>query len=69
MKQKMYAFWMKEEGDLMEYLNAFNCIICDLSSIDVKIEEEDRVLMLLTLLPPSFKHLVMTLLYGKETLL
>jgi hypothetical protein len=34
----------------------------------VKIVKEDKVILLLALLAPSYDHLVMTLLYGKETL-
>jgi hypothetical protein len=34
----------------------------------VKIGEEDQVILLLASLPPSYDHLVTTLLYGKKTL-
>ena len=40
----------------------------DLLNIMVDIEEEDKSLLLLCSLPGSFDPLVMTLLYGKETL-
>ena len=40
----------------------------DLLNIGVNIEEEDKSLLLLCSLPESFDLLVMTLLYGKETL-
>ena len=36
--------------------------------IDIKLEDEDKAMMLLTSLPASYKQLVTTLLYGKETL-
>ena len=36
--------------------------------IDIKFEDEDKAMMLLTSLPASYEHLVTTLLYGKETL-
>jgi hypothetical protein len=36
--------------------------------IDVKFEDEDKAMMLLTSLPASYEHLVTTLLYGKKTL-
>ncbi|VFR00720.1 unnamed protein product [Cuscuta campestris] len=39
-----------------------------LESIDVKIEEEDKALLLLASLPSSFDNIVTTLLFGKETL-
>ena len=40
----------------------------ELLNIKVKMEEEDKSLLLLCSLPPSYDQLVMTLLYGKETL-
>ena len=39
-----------------------------LLNVKVKMEEEDRSLLFLCLLPPSYDPLVTTLLYGKETL-
>jgi hypothetical protein len=36
--------------------------------IDIKFEDEDKAMMLLTSLLASYEHLVMTLLYNKETL-
>lgn len=35
----------------------------------MKIDEENKILMLLTSLIPSFEHLVITLLYGKKTIM
>ena len=49
-------------------MNLFNQIISDLLRIDVKFNEEDKALMLLTSLLTSYEHLVTTLLWGKETL-
>src|SRR4051812_42677313 len=40
----------------------------DLLALKVKLEEDDKALILLSSLPPSYDHLVTTILYGKETL-
>ena len=45
-------------------MNDFNQIITDLLNIDVKIEDEDKALLLLNSLPESYKFLVTTLLHG-----
>jgi len=52
---------MSEGGDLLERLNVFNKMISELTSWEVKFEDEDIVLLLLASLPDSFDH------YGKET--
>ena len=59
---------MAEGSDLVQHVNLFNQIISDLLRINVKFDEEDNALMLLTSLPTSYEHLVTTLLWGKETL-
>ena len=40
----------------------------ELLNIGIKLEEEDKSLLLLCSLPPYFESLVTTLLYDKETL-
>ncbi|GJS54946.1 retrovirus-related pol polyprotein from transposon TNT 1-94 [Tanacetum coccineum] len=40
----------------------------NLNNIEVRIEDEDRALILLCSLPKSYEHLVTTLLYGRETI-
>ena len=37
-------------------------------SIEVKVEDEDKALILLSSLPPSDKHLVTILLFGKDSI-
>ena len=58
----IYTLLMKEGTSIHAYLNSFNGILCQLLSIGVKIEEEDKTLILLAFLPLSFKHLVTMLL-------
>jgi len=46
-----------EEGTLVQkHLNDFNSIIVDLESLDVKIEDDDKAILLVVSLPPSYKH-------------
>ena len=42
---------MKKETTVLEYLNFFNKIINELLAVDVKIDEEDKALILLSSLP------------------
>ena len=65
LKQRLYGLKMQEGSNLAQHVNIFNQIITDLVRVDVKIEDEDKVIILLYSLPPSYEHLVTTLTYGK----
>ena len=43
-------------------------VYLDVMSLDIRIDEEDRALLLLCSLPVSYDGLITTLVYGKETL-
>ncbi|KAL4384756.1 hypothetical protein GQ457_15G014670 [Hibiscus cannabinus] len=68
LKQRLYGLKMQEGHDLAQHVNVFNQIITDLIQLDVKIEDEDRVMILLCSLPSYYEHMVTTLTYGKETI-
>ena len=53
----------------MEHLNFFNKVISELLTIDVKIDEKDKALILLSFILESYDHIVTTMFYGKETLI
>ena len=48
------------------HITMFNQLVADLLNLDVKFEDEDLALMLLSSLPDEFEHLETTLLHGKE---
>jgi hypothetical protein len=52
LKERLYTIRMSEGS----HLNEFNSIIVDLESLDVKIDDEDKIILLVVSLPPSFKH-------------
>jgi len=56
---------MNEGIIVLQYLNFFNKIISELLVVDVKIDEEDKALMLLSSLPQSYDHIITTMFYGK----
>ncbi|KAK2979458.1 hypothetical protein RJ640_015087 [Escallonia rubra] len=60
---------MDEGSDLGDPISEFNQLVSQLSSIDVKLEEEDQTILLLSSLPKSYETLKTALLIGKETLL
>ena len=59
---------MQEGSDLVEHLNVFNQLVVDLAHREVTVDDEDKAIILLCSLPPSYEHVVTTLTYGKETI-
>ena len=68
LKRKLYELKMAEGADLAQHVHTFNKIISDLLRIDIKLDDENKAMMLLSSLPASYEQLVTTLLWGKETL-
>ena len=60
---------MVETKSVVEQLTEFNKIIDDLQNIDVKLDDEDKALLLLNSLPRSFEHFKDALLYARSPLL
>ena len=59
---------MKEGTLILQHLNAFNRILSGLLALEMKLEkeEEDKALMLMSSLSPSYRHLATTIMYKKE---
>jgi len=49
---------MKEGTKIVDYLNVFDTLMCQLTSMDVKIDEEDKAVTLLCSFPEYWDHLV-----------
>lgn len=67
LKKRLFGLQMMKETDFNQHLNEFNKITIEFASLKVKIEAEDKTLLLLALLPSSFDNIVTTFLFGKET--
>ena len=57
---------MKEGTTVLEHLNFLNKVISELLSIDVKIDEEDKALILLSSLSQSYDHIITIMLTVRE---
>lgn len=66
MKQKFLAFKMAVDKNLSEQLEEFNKSVDDLESLDIKLDDDDKVLMLLNTLLKSFENFKGTLIFGKK---
>ena len=60
---------MEECSSLANHIDNFNRIILNLEDINVKLEDEDKAIILLSFLLPSYEHFVDTLLYGRQSII
>ena len=52
LKERLYTIRMAEGTSIQSHLNEFNSICVDLESLDVKIDDEDKAILLVVSLPP-----------------
>jgi hypothetical protein len=65
---KLYLMRMSDGSSMNEHLNAFNTILSQLSSVDIKITEEDKCISLLCSFPDSWNNLVVAIGSNTTTL-
>ena len=68
LNNQLYALHMTEGANFTEHLGEFKRLLTELKTIGVKIEEEDKAVILLASLPPSYEYLKTTSMYRKDTL-
>lgn len=59
---------MEEGYVIRKHMDEFNKIILDLKNINIRIDEEDCAILLLSSLPRTYEHFVDTMLHGKYSL-
>eukprot|EP00253_Pinus_taeda_P008404 PITA_08404 len=60
LQKKLYNLRMKDGDSVTEHLNAFNTVVSQLASVDIKISDEDKCINLLCSLLDSWDSLVIT---------
>lgn len=66
LKERLYTFRMAESTPVQQHLNKFNSILVNLESLNVKIEDEDKAILLVVSLPSSYKHFKEIMLYSNS---
>ena len=66
LKERLYTIRMAEGTSIQSHLNEFNSLIIDLEKLDVKIDDEDKAILLVVSLPATFKHFKEIMLYGNH---
>ncbi|KAH9649101.1 hypothetical protein KPL70_025857 [Citrus sinensis] len=67
-KKRMFTLKMHEGSSLDEHLDEFNKVCDTLETIDAVLEDEDKVLLLISSLPKSYEHFIDALMYERQTL-
>ena len=69
LKSRLYGFQLKKRVSIDEHMNNYTKLLIDLVNVDVKIEEEDKALILLNSLPEEeYETFIRTLVNCKQTL-
>ena len=66
LKEMLYTCRIAEGTPVQKHLNEFNSILVDLESLDVKIDDEDKAILLVVSLPSSYKHFKEIMLYSNS---
>ncbi|KAL8477708.1 hypothetical protein ACS0TY_029850 [Phlomoides rotata] len=65
-KQKLLNFRMSEDRNLSEQLDTFNRYVDNLKDLGVKLEDDDKALMILNALPKSLENFEDAVLFGRQ---
>ena len=68
LRKKLYLLTMNDGSSMTEHLNAFNILLIQLSSMDIKITDEEKCIILLCYFPDSWDSLVMAIGSNSTTL-
>jgi len=66
LRERLHIFSIAKGTLIQNHIDEFNFIIIDQESLDVKIEDENKAILLVILLPAFYKHFKEILLYSNN---
>jgi hypothetical protein len=69
LKRQFYSLQMKEGTKVTDHLNTFNTLIVQLTSMEVKFEDEDKAITLFCSLPESWDNIVTSISFSSVDVL
>jgi len=66
LKERLYTFFIAEGLLIQKHLDDFNFTIIDLESLAIKIKDEDKAILLVVSLPPSYNCFKEIILYNND---
>ena len=68
LKKRLYRFYMKK-ASIDEHMNSYTKLLTDLVNVEVKIDEEDKTVILLNSLPEEeYETFTLTLINGRQAI-
>lgn len=64
LKQKLYFFKVYDDKSMVDQLDEFSKVLDELQNVKVKLEDEDKNILLLNALPKSLEHFKDTMIYN-----
>ena len=68
LKERLYGFKMQEDRSIANYLDDLDKIVLEMSNIGIKVDDEDKAVLVLNSLPSSYSSFKKTMKYGRKTL-
>jgi len=69
LKRRLYCFQMKRGFSINEHMNSYTKLLIDLVNVDMKIDEEDKAVILLNSPPEEeYETFILTLINGRKFL-
>lgn len=69
LKSKLFGYKMNDTKSIRDNVDDFNRLLLDLENIGIKIDDEDKaIILLLNSLPKSYSTFVETLKYARDSL-